>query len=331
MRRPLPDLQPLSAKRAEAERPYHGSRLLKDEKVAAMFRERADTAIRDLEVLANRGVRFTPFLEIGAGSVQRSAALIHRWHAQGAATDISMHSLRDMPEMLMLLGYQHGPMRICCDAHSIPFEDNTFQFVFCYQTLHHFPNPVPVVAECHRVLGSGGWFFFNEEPMDSPLKRFLRGGRHLSHPMTPPQKIAHGLHVDRLFWDDSALELSLGMVEARFDIGLWRQTLRVFDKVEVETSKKFRLRSDLYRPYIAATLSGIWGGNVMGLCHKSTGIPTSEDFSRRLRCVDCYSSSLSREEGIVRCVHCGRRYPLEDGILRMLPKDLDSSIFGVSS
>ena len=47
-------------------------------------------------------------------------------------------------------------------------------FVFAYQALHHFAQPVPVIAECHRVLGQGGHLFFNEEPMDSPLRRMLR-------------------------------------------------------------------------------------------------------------------------------------------------------------
>jgi len=326
MGKPVPELQPLSAKKAEFQRPYHGARLLTDTGVAAMFQERAETTVRDLEPLVRRGMRLTPFLEIGAGSVQRSAALMHHFDAQGVATDISRQSLRDMPEMLVLLGYEDGPMRICCDAHTLPFMEDTFEFVFCYQSLHHFPNPIPVVAECYRVLANGGHMFFSEEPMDSPVKRFLRGDRHLAHPMTSAQRIAHRLHVDRLFWDDSALELSLGMVEARFDIGLWREALQPFDEIGVEVSKKLKLRSDLYRPYLTAKLSGLWGGNVQGLCRKTTGNSVSGEYWQRLRCVDCMSSQLETEATFVRCKTCGRIYPVEDGVLRMLTIELEDSI-----
>jgi SAM-dependent methyltransferase len=281
----------------------------------------------DLATLSELGVSFSPFLEIGAGSVHRSAALINNYPVEGVATDISQHSLRDTPYVLSLLGYDRKPMLVCCDAHHLPFLENTFQFVFCYQTLHHFDNLVPVVAECYRVLGQGGHFFCNEEPMGSPLKRFLKGKRQLSHPLTRVQRLAQRFGLERIFWDDSALELSLGITEARPEIGLWREAFRPFARVTVEISRKLKLRSDLYRPFLPAFLSGVWGGNVWCLCYKAGGSPAVDDFGERLMCVDCGSSQLkSTAEDGLRCSGCDRVYLADEGVVRMLPQELEAQL-----
>lgn len=295
-----------------------------------MHRERARTTLADLAALQRLGVTFTPFLEIGAGSVQRSATLINHYEADGVATDISPRSLQDAPYMLMLLNHARLPMLVSCDAHHLPFEDNSFRFVFAYQTLHHFSNPVPVLAECHRVLCRDGHLFFNEEPMDSSLRRLLRGNRLLTEPPTPLQRAGRRLGVEKLFWDDGARERALGMTEARFDLDLWRTALRPFHVVELEVNRKLRLRPNLYRSSVRALLSGVIGGNVRGLCRKADGEPLTTDFRSRLKCLDCHATALSQDgesSGTVSCGHCGRRYPLEQGVIRMLPRSLDAELY----
>ena len=64
---------------------------------------------------------------------------------------------------------KNAPERICCDANTLPFAQNSLPFVFCFETLHHFPDPTPVVHEIYRVLCPGGWFYFNEEPFKKVL------------------------------------------------------------------------------------------------------------------------------------------------------------------
>ena len=100
-----PKPQGVSAKLAESHRPFHGKAVLEDPVVRARFRERASIILADLRMLEKEGVSFTPFLEIGAGSVQRSAALINNYPVDGAATDISQKSLQDTPYVLSMLGY----------------------------------------------------------------------------------------------------------------------------------------------------------------------------------------------------------------------------------
>ncbi|MHB1317207.1 MAG: class I SAM-dependent methyltransferase [Anaerolineae bacterium] len=328
MARRIPGSQPPGALRAESERPYYGSQILASPGLAAGLRQRAEITLRDLAPLAEAGVAFSPFLEIGAGSTQRSAALMNRYGGDGAATDISQSSLRNSPYVLALLGCERGPLPVSCDATHLPFQEGTFQFAFCYRSLHHVPNPIPVAAELYRVLGRGGHLFLNDEPMDSPLKRFLRGERHLSRPLTRLQRLATRLGVARLFWDDSAAELALGMVEARFDLWLWREALRPFAEVRVEISRRLKLRSDLYRPRLAALLSGLWGGNVWALCRKDEGEEAVAcDLRERLMCLDCGYTSLNEGGAAFTCAGCGREYPITGGVIRMLPRGLEASLY----
>lgn len=319
--------QSIDAKRAEFARPYSGEDVLRDGALATRVRERAATAMADAEALARRGVSLSPFLEIGAGSVQRSIALVNQLCADGVATDISQNALRDAPYVLSLLRYGRAPLRICCDAHHLPFLDDTFCFVFAYQTLHHFENPVPVVAECYRVLARGGRFFFDEEPLDSPLRRLARGHRMLSQPMTRAQRLAARLGVDKVFGDDGAHERALGITAAGPEIAVWREALACFADVEVVVNRRLRIRSDLHTPAVCATLSGLVGSNIRGLCLKLEGQVAPPDFRERLMCLDCLSPNLVLTEGEpLRCRDCGRTYPLLEGVYRMLPARLDGQL-----
>jgi len=323
-----PSVQDVSAKRAESQRPFHGKRILKDQDLSSMHRERASAMLADSEMLRQRNVSFDPFLEIGAGSVQRSAALVNNYPIDGVASDISQNSLLDAPYVLSLLNYNHKPVLICCDAHHLPFLPNSFQFVFAYQALHHFENPVPIAIESYRVLGKGGHFFFNEEPMDSSFRRLLRRKRMLSHPPTRLQKLGYRLGVEKVFWDDGALERSLGITEARFDIDLWREVLRPFTIVDIEVNRRLQLHSDLQRPVLNSVLAGFIGGNVKGLGLKTEGEVVSEALRKRLMCLDCSSTRLSHlKENQVVCGNCNRKYPKTGDVVRMLPRELEAQLY----
>ena len=317
------------SKKAEIDfRPFLGEGALNDPVSGRMFRERAYLALIDFKQLAGSGIGFSPFLEIGAGSGQRSAALMNHFGAEGVATDISQGALQNEPYARIILGYDHDPWRICCDAHHLPFLANTFLFIFAYRTLHHFGNPIPAVAECHRILGKGGHFFFNDEPMIGPIIRFTRGGRQLSDPPSRWQRWAYRYRLEKVFWDDGARERTLGIVEARYDLDLWRQTLAPFGKVEVKVSRRLKLRSNLEKPAFNVFLTRLVGGNVKGLCTKEDGETVSGDFRQRLMCLDCRSGGVSqRSDEAFGCPRCGREYPLTDGLIRMLPEGLESSLY----
>ena len=148
MKKSEPALQSLAAKKAETERTsFRGD--IRDNQ--ALFQDalmRTNLVLQDLKALHKQGVSFKPFLEIGAGHGQRSAALANHYPVKGVATDISMGSLQDTGYVIQAFRYDHKPMLVCCDAHHLPFLQDSFKFVFAYRTLHHFENPVPVLAEC---------------------------------------------------------------------------------------------------------------------------------------------------------------------------------------
>jgi SAM-dependent methyltransferase len=48
------------------------------------------------------------------------------------------------------------------DANALAFADGWFDLVAVSNSLHHFPDPAPVLAEMLRVLRPGGWFVVNE-------------------------------------------------------------------------------------------------------------------------------------------------------------------------
>ena len=325
-----PELQSIAAKRAESQRPYtfNGQAIVDDPRLGGMYRAKAQATLADLKDLSRKGVLFSPFLEIGAGSVQRSAALINNYPAEGAATDISQKSLLTAPYILAVLKYDRAPMLISCDCHHIPFLPNTFQFVFAYRSLHHFNNPAPVLAECYRILAKGGHLFFNEEPMDSSLRRRLRGKRLLTKPPTPMQKLAQRFGLEKVFWDDGKMERSLGMTSARFGIELWRTALAPYRIVDMEVNSRLKMHSDLNQPAAPAFLSSFVGGNVRGLCVKKDGEAAQGDFRERLMCLDCSTAMLSpMSEAGITCHNCQRNYPVAEGVIRMLPRQLEAELY----
>ena len=48
------------------------------------------------------------------------------------------------------------------DSESLPFPDNTFDVVFCNDSFHHYPAPMNVLREVHRVLKPGGTFLMGD-------------------------------------------------------------------------------------------------------------------------------------------------------------------------
>jgi ubiquinone/menaquinone biosynthesis C-methylase UbiE len=68
------------------------------------------------------------------------------------STDQLGKAVRDLPNLHFLEG----------DAQALPFDDNSFDMVFCRYLLEHVANPGQVLKEMHRVLKSGGKVFVQE-------------------------------------------------------------------------------------------------------------------------------------------------------------------------
>jgi len=72
---------------------------------------------------------------------------------------------RDQAKPLEFLGflyvgvdYANNAADLLVDAHSLPFQDASFDCVFSYAVLEHLHNPFVALHEVARVLKPGGWF-----------------------------------------------------------------------------------------------------------------------------------------------------------------------------
>lgn len=120
---------------------------------------------KQISYLKNKGIVVSPYLEIGAARGHRSLVMENELGCEGAASDISFYSLKSCGHYQELFHQQRMPLRICCDANKLPFLTDSVPFIFCYETLHHFPDPEPILKQIYRVLAPGGCLFFDEEPV----------------------------------------------------------------------------------------------------------------------------------------------------------------------
>jgi SAM-dependent methyltransferase len=92
-------------------------------------------------------------LEIGCGGGQNRKFIQGLGH-QYIGTDVSKTRVFDW---LQAFG---GP-DFLCDAHFLPFEEQTFDAVYCTAVFEHLASPPIAALEVHRVLKPGGVFLGN--------------------------------------------------------------------------------------------------------------------------------------------------------------------------
>jgi SAM-dependent methyltransferase len=55
--------------------------------------------------------------------------------------------------------------KIKMDVHEIPFDENTFDVVFCNHVMEHVDNDIKAMSEIYRVMKPGGWAII-QSPLD---------------------------------------------------------------------------------------------------------------------------------------------------------------------
>jgi SAM-dependent methyltransferase len=100
-------------------------------------------------------------LDIGCGS-KPYVSLFHVKDYIGMDIDASGHE------------HNHSKIDVFYDGMKIPFDDNTFDSIVCFEVLEHVFNPEDFLKEAYRVLGHGGKALFtvpfiwdeHEQPYD---------------------------------------------------------------------------------------------------------------------------------------------------------------------
>jgi SAM-dependent methyltransferase len=111
-------------------------------------------------------------LDIGAGE---GWASLH-FASLGAtvtATEVSGAALDVLERRAIALGFQNRIRTIRVENDKLPFDGESFDFVFSNAVLHHLDLEV-AMAEIHRVLKTGGLAVFMEPLANHPLVRIYR-------------------------------------------------------------------------------------------------------------------------------------------------------------
>ncbi|MCB0737778.1 MAG: methyltransferase domain-containing protein [Bacteroidetes bacterium] len=91
------------------------------------------------------------------------------------------------------------------DVHDIPFDDNTFDIVFCNHVLEHVTDDHKAMSEICRVLKPGGWAML-QSPKDPKLK-VTKEDPSITDPWEREREFGQKDHV-RMYGDDYAARMA---------------------------------------------------------------------------------------------------------------------------
>jgi ubiquinone/menaquinone biosynthesis C-methylase UbiE/uncharacterized protein YbaR (Trm112 family) len=282
---------------------------------------------RDFAELAQAGLLQAPFLELGAERCQRSLVVANDFHLEGYAADLSFESLRYATFLAEQEKLSRMPRRLCCDAYKLPLAENSIGFAFCYQTLHHFPDPAPIFQELYRVLRPGAALYVNEEPIRRLWKLSLWKRR-----VDPKAKENKYIRFAKDYLLDFISEQHVNEV----DYGICENdeiSLRQWEAAMGSAAqKRIRLR-------ILPLLKGLsrvrhhpsgWGLRSW-LCHGLGGMLTATIIPKQPApghghngapvCCPACGGALNQRASIFLCSRCATEYPIRDDIFMLLPPE----------
>lgn len=307
---------------------------LDGDEIEAVLRERMARTLGDMGHLRDAGVVVTPFVELGAERGQRALALENGEGWSGAAVDLSLDLLAGCEHYSRRFDQPRLPLRICADAYRLPFASDSVPFVFCYQTLHHFPDAQPIVREVHRILMPGGHFFFSEEPVRRGLHWGLYTLRRGSRP-DPSRGVILRI-VDRVFARVVVTEEEFGVIENHeTSLAGWRRALTPFEEVDLtlRTARAFRMDPDRTWNLPGRFIAALLGGVLSGVCRKA-GIldpgeirPIGSTLVSPRDLANGIETPVERAGSWVSGSDGDDRYPVHEGVSVLLEPDLRQALY----
>lgn len=315
------------------------------EKIISILKERVKISREDFKKLQEKKILTGPYLELGAERCQRAMVLENEFNIQGIATDISLDSLKSAPYFATKLGFKKIPQRIVADAYNLPFKNNSFSFIFTYQTLHHFPNPQPILKEIFRILKNKGWLFFAEEPLKQKFN--LRLWKRPTK-LRWWEKLLKYLGLLPFLSEIGKSETEEGILETEFDLNTWQNSLAHFQKVIIFIKPLYGPGAYLHkkednqwtRPsFLTMFLTNILGGGIKVLAYKEEKEPSLktdfQNWKEILICPSCkentkaknYSPLKKSNHSIWQCEICKQKFYQEDGILILLSLNLQKVLY----
>lgn len=308
-----------------------GTAIFDDEFDAAstekVLEERMDQTFHDLTQLQQRGIPLSPYVEIGAERGQRSLVMENDLGARGAAADICYPLLRSMDHYQGVFKRPRSPLRICCDVNNLPFLTGSVPFIFCYETLHHFPEPAPITSEVYRALQPGGYFFFAGEPFKQVAHLDLYKAKQSYSREYASRSIIRKV-LDRLFMARTCNETDHGILENdKITLKEWKKALAAFDGSGVRLEYG-PVRSQLVNPRSRLRYSILYllGGVISGVCQKPGQLQTNDrSIEDSLGCPSCRQREvdvgLCRSDSFFSCPKCSNTYPVFNDVLFLFEHD----------
>jgi ubiquinone/menaquinone biosynthesis C-methylase UbiE/uncharacterized protein YbaR (Trm112 family) len=294
----------------------------KKEDIERLLSQRMQKTLVQMTALKKGGIASSPYLEIGAERCQRSLVMENDLNESGAASDISYYSLKSCDYYLTKFDKTKCPVRICCDVYNLPIMTNSLPFIFCYETLHHFPDPVPVLRQINRVLMPGGYFYFDEEPYKVILHLNLYTGSKIYS--EEALKSSRWRQVmDFFLARPSYNEVEHGIIENhQIPVQKWKQALGIFDDAKLKLHSAGNIEVNLSGPHNALNyfIAHMLGGRISGICRKNgTADNKPSRIEDTLICPACMEkgeeSKLEKENLAFTCRGCSAKYPIVDGVI----------------
>jgi len=121
--------------------------------------------------------------------------------------------------------------KVKMDIHQIPFEDNTFDVIFCNHVLEHVDDDIQALSEMHRVMKPGGWAIL-QVPFFYPLPDTTYEDKNITDPSEREKAFGQDDHV-RMYGKDYAARLA--------SVGFRVVEERMIDELSADEKLRFAL------------------------------------------------------------------------------------------
>lgn len=323
-----------------------------DEENLEEFKARNARSLKVFNELVSRNISLSPFLEIAGGQGFRSDLLVSTFDVQGFATDISVDVLSSDRIFVQKLKLGKRSIKICADAYNLPFRTNSFPFVFIALSLHHFPDPLPIIQEAIRVMTPHSYFYFDEEPITQDFNLNLwRRGYHLRW----FEKLLKYTLILPFVSRIGKTEVEQGILEETFSLATWEAALAPFTNAEIEEIvyppvlglKDLRIKTNrpgwLKPKFIVRLGLFFFGGGIKGICHltKKGHVPVGtwqgraypyKNILELLACPNCRRGNnlapLKKTPNSFVCVRCKTTFTKRKSVWVLLEKKLEEQLYG---
>ncbi len=154
---------------------------------------------KEFDFVFNRDLKGKDVLDMGCGSgcetviAARAGANVTAVDFTQTAIDLTRHLLSE---------YNLTARLECCNIKSLPFPDNSFDFIFSIGVIHHIDVPEEAVKEAYRVLRPNGTFVIMVYNKWMPWAK-----KHILHEPYETQKWDGGCPIVKFYSKSDVKEL----------------------------------------------------------------------------------------------------------------------------